>query len=133
MTSERQTSVLSEFNIRILTSFYNKIMRTTSVATVFLASLLPFSTIAQCASTASQVGQSGVFTRNIDGLVGSITIVDDCSFTAQISIAAGVPAIYWYPLYPLTSSGGGRLALLIQVVCVSVKLKSPSTDYKTLS
>lgn len=66
-----------------------------SIATWFCL----FSTVLSqaCTSNSGLVGRSGTFTRTKDGLVGGITVLDDCSFSAQISIMAGVPAIYWYP------------------------------------
>lgn len=53
-------------------------------------------TWAQCASTNSRVGFGGTFELTKDELEGTITIDDDCTFTARISVQRGVPDIFFW-------------------------------------
>jgi hypothetical protein len=77
---------------------------------IFALITLPYLIVAQCASNSPLVGQTGAFTRQMDRLVGSITIVNDCTFTARISIAAGVPAIYWWGSTGAPDATGSRIS-----------------------
>lgn len=77
---------------------------------LLIINLIALASCQSCGKTSPLVGKSGTFSQTQDGLSGSITIIDDCSFSAKLTINAGVPKIYFWGSSTKPDGSGARVS-----------------------